>query len=461
MNRFRMTGGQHARLTAHLFPGDGREAAAVALCGRQGGPGGEGLLVHKLLMVPHAACSVREPDLLVWPTELITPLLEAVAAKDMALVKFHSHPGGFDRFSAQDDRSDRELFASVYGWTDSDRPHGSAVMLPGGRVFGRLVTAGGQFVPIDRVSVAGDDLSVWTRDDRVPVVRGNELLRQIQLFGEGTVSRLAGLSVAVVGCSGTGSVVVEQLARLGVGRLVLVDPDSVEPKNLNRILNTTAGDARLGRPKVEVLKAAVAAFGLGTEVVAIRDSLITPAAVRAVSGCDVAFGCMDGAEGRHVLNRLAAFYLVPYFDLGVRLDANGRGGIDQVCGSVHYIQPDGSGLVERGVYTMEEVRAEGMRRTSPELYHRQVKEGYVKGVVVDRPAVISVNMLVASLAVNEFLARLHPYRLDPNSEFAFQTISLSQGAAYRGGDGVPSAMFARSVGRGDTRLLLELPELSE
>ena len=47
------------------------------------------------------------------------------------------------------------------------------------------------------------------------------------------------MSIAVVGCSGTGSPVIEQLARLGVGRLVLVDPDRVEEKNLNRIVNAT------------------------------------------------------------------------------------------------------------------------------------------------------------------------------------------------------------------------------
>ena len=51
--------------------------------------------------------------------------------------------------------------------------------------------------------------------------------------------KLQNLSVAVVGCSGTGSPVIEQLARLGVGRLLLVDPDVVKVKNLNRILNTT------------------------------------------------------------------------------------------------------------------------------------------------------------------------------------------------------------------------------
>ena len=60
-------------------------------------------------------------------------------------------------------------------------------------------------------------------------------LRHAQAFGTGTTALLRNLSVAIVGCSGTGSIVAEQLARLGAGRLVLVDPDRVEEKNLNRI----------------------------------------------------------------------------------------------------------------------------------------------------------------------------------------------------------------------------------
>lgn len=46
-----------------------------------------------------------------------------------------------------------------------------------------------------------------------------------------------------IGNSGTGSIVVEQLGRLGVGEFVFVDPDAIEAKNLNRILNATSEDA--------------------------------------------------------------------------------------------------------------------------------------------------------------------------------------------------------------------------
>lgn len=56
-------------------------------------------------------------------------------------------------------------------------------------------------------------------------------------------------------------------------------------------------------------------------------NLDTPDAVRAVAECDVIFGCVDTAEGRNLANRIAAYYLLPYIDVGVSLAANGVGGI--------------------------------------------------------------------------------------------------------------------------------------
>lgn len=458
--KLRMTGRQHAALRAHLLPGDGLEAVAVALCGRRLGSDSTALLFHRIVPIPHGQCAVRTPDRLTWPTERLIPLLADAGRRNFAVLKIHSHPGGYDRFSRWDDEADRELFSSVFGWVDSDLPHASAVMLPDGSVFGRVAFPGGRFEPVVAVMIAGDDLQYWDYG-LGPIAPDEALVRHRQLFGEGTVHRLRKLAVAVIGCSGTGSIVVEALVRLGVGRLIIVDHDKVEVKNLNRILNTTRADAEAARHKVEVSRRAIEETGLGTEVVAIAGSLIDPNVVRLVSGSDVVFGCMDSVEGRHVLNRLAAYYLLPYFDLGVRLDADGKGGIDQVCGSAHYLQPDGSSLHSRGVYTMEEVRAEGLRRTDPVAYAARLKEGYIRGVRVDRPAVISVNMLVASLAVNDFLARLHPFRLDPNAEFATQTVSLTQGELIKVPEGDPCPMFARIVGRGDAPLLLDMPELSE
>ena len=63
--------------------------------------------------------------------------------------------------------------------------------------------------------------------------------------------------------------------------------------------------------------------------------------------------------------------------------------------------------------------------------------------------------------MNEFLARLHPYRDDENGEYAVHRFSLSQGVFYREREGEPCRLLARYVGRGDMRPLLNLPELSD
>jgi len=169
---------------------------------------------------------------------------------------------------------------------------------------------------------------------------------------------------------------------------------------------------------------------------------------------------MDGVEGRHLLNRLAAYYLLPYFDLGVKLQADGHGGINEACGAIHYVRPDGESLLDRRVYTTAQLKADGLRRTDPTAYREQIRAGYIHGVQEERPAVISINTQIASYAVNELLARLHPYRLDPNADSAVVRVSFMQGMTYREPEKTSSGTFDKSLGRGDAEPLLGMPELS-
>ena len=441
----------------HLFPNDGCEAVALALCGRRRGQQRHRLLLRKIVAIPYDACSLRSPDRVTWSTDILPPLLEEATRLDLALVKIHGHHN-YPRFSQTDDESDRILFPSIHAWTENG-PHASLIFLSDGRIIGREVDETGNFCELSFINVIGDELlfpESNVQDPDIPEF-GHRIA---QTFGAGTYQRLRTLRVAVVGCSGTGSPVIEQLARNCVGTLVLVDPDVVEEKNLNRILNATMDDAKRGRKKVEVARRAVSSMGLGTVVETYPCNLFDTEALLAVADCDVVFGCVDSVDGRHLLNKLATFYLLPYFDLGVKLEADGHGGVDQVCGTVHYIQPGGSSLLSRHVYTMEQVRSAGLLRIDPTAYRSQVDEGYIRGVDEDRPAVIQLNSLVASLAINEFLARLHPYRLDPNSDFAVHRISLSHGIYEHEDDGDPCPLLARHLARGDVRPLLDWAELS-
>jgi len=450
-----LTDRQHAELHAHLFPGDGNEAVALLLCGRAVGTGRTRLMVRSVHPIPHALCQ-RAPDRVTWPTDALPDLLAQASKHGWSLFKIHGH-AKFDRFSDVDDAADQALFPSCHSWAEG--PHGSAVMLDCGRIFGRSVTADGDFAPLHHVNVVGDDLDYWPEANAgMPIP---EHARRIaQSFGKGTYERLRRLRIAVGGCSGTGSVVIDQLSRNCVGEMVLVDPDRVEDKNLNRIVNSRRADADARRFKVDVLADAVEALGFGTSVERYPVSLFAPRALQAVASCDIVFGCMDSIDGRHLLNRLSTFYQLAYFDLGVKLEADGNGGVDQVCGTVHYLKPGGSSLLSRHVYTLEQVRAAGLFRTDPAAYRDMRERGYIKGVAEDRPAVIQLNSLIASLAVNELLARLHPYRLDPNGEYAIHRVSLSHGIYEHSDEGEPCSLLSRHTGRGDVIPLLDMPELS-
>lgn len=457
----RLAGFQHDRLQSDLFSADGMEKVSIGLCGRLAHATRQTLLLHEVHSVPAEAYIDRSPEHVTWKTEWMIPLLEKAVRKNLSVMKFHSHPGGFGHFSRLDDESDRRLFKSLHGWFDKDILHGSAVILPGGRFFGRTVDVAGDFTPIRKIAVAGDDILCWDEPDE-RAAPPEFALRHAQLFGSATTMLLKRLSVAIVGCSGTGSIVVELLARLGIGRIVLIDPDRVEEKNLNRILNTGYQDVLGECYKVDVLSDAVKRMGIGTEIetypVNICDS---PAAVKAAASCDVLFGCVDKHEGRLLLNKIASFYLMPYFDLGVRADADGTGNVSYVGGAIHYVQPGKSSLLSRRAISLETARAEYMKRKDPAGYAQQLEEKYIRGVREDRPAVISLNAQAASMAVNEFLARIHPFRADPNAECARTSFDLTNGLLIKEReDEFPCCEVVRKyVGRGDMRPLLDTPSL--
>lgn len=455
-----MTTAQHEQIKKHLFPGDGCEAVAIAVCGRASSSTSNTLLVQQVHTIPYETCRMRTPDRVTWNPEVIIPALEKAMNDGLSIIKIHSHPGGYRQFSDTDDQSDSELFVSIYGWLDTEEPMASLIMLPDGELIGRTITPGGIGTQLRSIRVVGDDISYWFSEESKPFIP-EHAIRIVQAFGEGTYTLMKRLRVGVVGCSGTGSIIIEQLARNHVGQLDIVDPETIDHKNLNRIVNSTWKNAEEEKPKVEVFKAAIEAMNLGTVVNPYQADLVNAEVVKALAQCDVIFGCMDSVDGRHILNKLASYYLIPYFDMGVRIDADGKGGVDSINGAIHYIKPNGSSLLSRGVYTPADLEAAMMRRHAPELYDERAEQGYIKGVRVDQPAVISVNMQIASMAFNEFLARVNPYRVEPNSKYAQRRIVISDPESSEDTeDGEPCRIFSKYTGLGDQQPLLGLQDLT-
>jgi hypothetical protein len=458
-----LSGDQHDHLKSFLFPGDGKEAVALLLCGRRDGDRRHRLVVREIQGIPYSDCIARTPTCVTWPPDSIAPMLERATVERLSVVKIHSHPSGYAAFSETDDNGDARLLPMVRGWVEADILHGSAVMLPNGQIFGRVMCNGGTFDAIDCVSVAGDDLHFWYANAGTVEVP-SFVASHAQAFDLGTIERMRRLSVAVVGASGTGSPVLEQLVRLGVGEVLTVDDDYIEDRNVNRIINSTMQDVAEKKAKVDVQGDAIERMGLGTRVVRFKKTLWDPEVVRAVGQCDVVFGCMDTIDGRYLLNTLATYYNLPYFDIGVRLDAvrdgEDKGRIREVCGTINYLRPGRSSLMSRDLFTMKEVAAAGLRRNAPAAHAQQVKDGYIVGAMAHRPAVISLNMFAAALAINEFLARLHPFREEPNGSYASVTFSLASMELITDPENGICETLGGCVGMGDTTPLLGLLELA-
>ena len=446
----------HLALKDHLLADDKLESAAIMLCHFGKGARGFRLMVKEVIPIPADKCEKRTSSFLSWPFEAhISPeKISRIEREGLSVFTIHSHPRSFSDFSGIDDQNDRALFRSIYGWFDDGRPHGSSIMLPDASMKARVCDKGERFFPIGSVSVVGDSIKIWKQQKAEGAVPGYGI-RVLQTFGKGTFNRLRQLKVGVVGCSGTGSIVVELLARNCVGSIVLADPDLVEEKNLNRIINARRADAQNGIPKVEVLKRAVEEMGMDVHVDAYKSDTYSRDVLEALTDCDVIFGCVDSAAGRYHLECLASAYLLPYFDVGVYLQADGKGGIAQADAAAHYVHPENGSLLDRKVYTSGQVTSEGWRRDDKNYYENQRREGYLEGIAEDQPAVLSVNMQAACLSFNDFLARLHGFRLDSNSEFGMQQFQLVQGC-YLNQDGgnAPNPIFEKYLGMGERSLLI-------
>lgn len=457
-----MTDSQQRVLMNHLFPGDGKEAAAIGLCALSASEDPVRILVKEIVPVPIEVCTLRSPVTVEWPFAWLDPLLERAAQEGLCLVKFHCHPGNQAYFSDIDDAGDQIFFENLHGFFDNALPHSSVVVMPSGQMLGRVGLADGSQQAIAQIGVTGRQPQFWWCD---PASNHGTTLgtvgRHSRGFGQEMRNELRRLAIGIVGVSGTGSIVAEQLARLGVGKIVLVDPERVESRNLDRILNATACDARAGAFKVDVAKRAIDALGFGTEVIAMPSSISDRDAVVALAGCDILAGCVDGAQGRAILDRMVATQLQCLVDVGVGAVADDDGAIDQIDTAVNFVFPGGSSLLSRGVYTPQQVHAESLERAAPEEYARQRAEKYIKGRDEEQPAVISINMIAAASAVLELIARLYPFRHDPDpATFDAVRMNLAEVEFTTETYETPCPVMAKLHAAGDREPLLNMPQLS-
>lgn len=443
------------RLRAHFYPGDGLEAAALLLCAPVRGRR-QKYLVQDIIAVPHAACARRERRRITWPGEYVEQAIDRAETESLTVIAAHSHPRGLFAFSGADDISDQMLMPALFHGTG--RECGSAIMTPDGAVRARLYGAAGSAEPVDLVMEVGDDLRLWW--DESATARGPEA--PPMPFTADMGRWLRQLSACVIGVSGTGSVVAEQLARLGFGEIILIDFDHVEARNLNRILNSTLQDAQAAILKVLMFAKSIRRYRPDCEVIEVPVALGTREAVMVASEADFLFSCVDTAEGRHIADRIGAHFAMALFDVGVtiptRRTADGRWAIAEVCGRIDYVQPGGSSLLSRGVYDGAMLEAEYLARHAPDAHRHRLAEGYLRGIAEQAPDVITLNMRAASACVMELIARVFPFRQFPNERWARTIFMLADGdEEHQAESDFPTAPFPLATGCREP--LLGLPAL--
>jgi molybdopterin/thiamine biosynthesis adenylyltransferase len=132
------------------------------------------------------------------------------------------------------------------------------------------------------------------------------LLNEIGVEGQ---ERLRAASMLIVGAGGLGSPAAFYLASAGVARITLVDGDNVDLTNLQRqILHTTD---RIGLPKAQSGKSALAAINSDVEVMALTVRADEPALMELVGEATVVLDCSDNFATRHALNRACVAHRKP------------------------------------------------------------------------------------------------------------------------------------------------------
>jgi len=131
----------------------------------------------------------------------------------------------------------------------------------------------------------------------------------LDALGPDAQARFADARALIVGVGGLGNPAAQFLASAGIGRLTLVDADSVDLTNLQRQILFDLAD--VGAPKVEAAAKRLAAINPEPTIVALARRVDADALASLVSDADVVLDCTDNFSTRHAINRACVAARVP------------------------------------------------------------------------------------------------------------------------------------------------------
>lgn len=224
-----------------------------------------------------------------------------------------------------------------------------------------------------KVRVVGRRLQITYNDELMPSPQRQRVLcRTIDTWGEAQQQDIARLKVGLIGVGSVGSMVAEALARMGIARLVLIDPDQVESHNLDRLLH--AGIDDVGEYKANLAarhlkrSATAGTFSVETHLCTVQQRT----AYRAALDCDVLFLAVDRPLPKDLVNHIAYAHCIPVISGGIHIENKPTGALANVLWSVTVIGPQRRCLRCDGQYTSSDVTMERDGSLDNPAYIRRV-----------------------------------------------------------------------------------------
>ena len=134
--------------------------------------------------------------------------------------------------------------------------------------------------------------------------------RNLPALSEAECLLLRKKRVLIVGCGGLGGHIIDQLARIGIGSLKVVDGDVFDESNLNRQLLSDV--TRLGVSKAKAAADHIARINPSVAVEAVNAFMSEGNVQALIAGCDVVIDALDNIPARRILSAACAKANIPY-----------------------------------------------------------------------------------------------------------------------------------------------------
>ena len=226
--------------------------------------------------------------------------------------------------------------------------------------------------------------------------------RSVLALGLDNMRRIANDQIiSVIGVGGIGSIIAEHLIHMGFNHLNLIDFDTLEISNLNRIVAATYADAVKGRVKVEAIRDNLLKINPRAKIFAFNNKVEDAPIERVIAASDWIMIATDNHASRFQIQQLAFKYYVPFITAGVNITVD-DGKIVDMSGEVILIR-----MGDRVCLTcLKRLKFnEIAKQIHPDKNVREglVRKGYVQGLDVKEPAVKTLNTHLATLAVDTLI----------------------------------------------------------